>query len=66
MKLLGGPESTDQSFCYGFSLKRVSKTIKLMTGFSKLHDPPCELLLLHYCAGDEVILCVGNLPFRLD
>ena len=27
VKLLGGPVSIDQSFCHGFSLKRISKTI---------------------------------------
>ena len=27
VKLLGGPVSTDQSFCRGFFMKRISKTI---------------------------------------
>ena len=59
VKLLGGPVSTDQSFCRGFSLKRVSKTIELMTTVSKLHDLQCELLLLRYCVG------VGRLFYAL-
>ena len=51
--------STDPTFCREFSLKRVSKTIELMTAVSKLHDPQFELLLLRNCAG------VGRLSYAL-
>ena len=35
VKLLGGPVSIDRTFCHEFSMKRVSKTIGLMTAVSK-------------------------------
>ena len=38
-------------------MKRVSKTIELITSISKLHDPQCELFLLRNCAG------VGRLSY---
>ena len=54
LKLLGGPVSTNQSFCRDFPLKRVSKTIELMAAVSKLHDPQCELFAI--VRGWEAIL----------
>ncbi|GJS90628.1 ribonuclease H-like domain-containing protein [Tanacetum coccineum] len=49
VKLLGGSVSLDECFCWDLALKRVSKTISLMEAIHKLHDPQCELLLLHNC-----------------
>ena len=51
VKILGRPVSIYQIFCRDFSLKSISKTIELMKVVSKLHDPRCELLLLHNCVG---------------
>ncbi|XP_056693200.1 uncharacterized protein [Spinacia oleracea] len=51
VKLLGGPVSTDSSFCKELVSQCVSKTVVLMDAVAKLNDPQCELLLLRACTG---------------
>ncbi|XP_056683636.1 uncharacterized protein [Spinacia oleracea] len=51
VKLLGGPVSTDSSFCKELVSQRVSKAVVLMDAVAKLNDPQCELLLLRAYTG---------------
>lgn len=49
VKLLGGPVSLDLNFIIDMMLRRVHKTIQLMTAIKKLKDPKSEMLLLRNC-----------------
>ncbi|XP_026459150.1 uncharacterized protein LOC113359785 [Papaver somniferum] len=51
VKLLGGPVSLDLQFSKEMVMRRVTKTINLMSVVKKLKDPQSELLLLHNCTG---------------
>ncbi|GAU47853.1 hypothetical protein TSUD_404300 [Trifolium subterraneum] len=62
--LLGGAVSRDKCFIEGVTMKRDVRVVELMHLLPRLRDPQSELLLLHSCMVEDIV--VGGGPFFGD